>query len=155
MQNVVAWVFNYKINLTKHMFRSISNSSWLKNGLLTECYLVGWTSKMCQTFSLAPSNEQNRIEIPNRPWPPHNVLGVMKISRTWKYIFKFFINTFIWVFGLHRFKLGGVKMSLCYKSGANSLKAMLKSDAYHVTQYRTLTKMPLTLVLAKVTFPNS
>ena len=29
--------------------------------------LVGFTSKMCHTFSFAPSNEQNLIEIPNNP----------------------------------------------------------------------------------------
>ena len=38
-------------------------------------------TKMCQTFSFAPSKEQNLIDTPKRPWPPHKVLGVMKTSR--------------------------------------------------------------------------
>ena len=46
--------------------------------------LVGFTSRICQTFSFAPSKEQNRIEIPNNPCPPHKVLGVISTSRTYK-----------------------------------------------------------------------
>jgi hypothetical protein len=40
------------------------------------------TSRMCQTFSLAPSKEQKRMETPRSPCPPHRVLGVMNTSRT-------------------------------------------------------------------------
>lgn len=38
----------------------------------------GWASltKTCQTFSLAPSKLQKRTLAPNRPWPPHMLLGV-------------------------------------------------------------------------------
>lgn len=37
-------------------------------------------TRTCQMFSVAPSNEQNFIETPSSPWPPHMLLGVMKIS---------------------------------------------------------------------------
>lgn len=36
----------------------------------------------CQTFSLAPSNEQNRILTPNKPCPPHVILGTIFVRLT-------------------------------------------------------------------------
>lgn len=41
-----------------------------------------WASltKTCQTFSLAPSKLQKRTLAPNRPWPPHMLLGVTSSS---------------------------------------------------------------------------
>ena len=51
--------------------------------------LVGLTSKICHTFSFAPSNEQNLIEIPKRPCPPQSVLGVIRTSRTYYKMIKY------------------------------------------------------------------
>lgn len=39
-------------------------------------------TRTCQTFSLAPSNEQKRILTPNNPCPPQLLLGVIFTSRT-------------------------------------------------------------------------
>ena len=70
--------------------------------LIDECaasspVYLGETSRMCHTFSFAPSKEQNRMETPRSPCPPHrvlekgsdwkiskldNYLGVMKTSLT-------------------------------------------------------------------------
>lgn len=36
----------------------------------------------CQTFSFAPSNEQNRILTPNKPCPPHVMLGTIFVRLT-------------------------------------------------------------------------
>ena len=55
--------------------------------------LVGLTSKICQTFSFAPSNEQNLIEIPKRPCPPQSVLGVIRTSRTYNKMVKYTQNS--------------------------------------------------------------
>lgn len=38
-------------------------------------------TNICQTFSLAPSNEQNRMETPSRPWPPHRLDGTILTMR--------------------------------------------------------------------------
>lgn len=37
-------------------------------------------TKTCHTFSLAPSKLQNRMLTPNRPCPPHMLLGVTDVS---------------------------------------------------------------------------
>ena len=52
-------------------------------------------TKICQTFSLAPSKLQKRTLAPSRPCPPHMLLGTTSSSRT------------LWVFMLYSSSLTG------------------------------------------------
>ena len=73
----LGWI-SYKVQ--NNIYREIASLSTTIIMTIIKLLMRHLLTSTCQTFSFAPSNEQNRMLTPSNPWPPHRLLGVILAS---------------------------------------------------------------------------